>query len=109
VRGRWKAWCANACANAVYAGAARPARDDAQQSKGHVEKEFEVLALRWGLQQCTYCGAAASFDQDHRSSRVRGSGEAEVHSRAEAITAAFGLGLFGARRDATARAAAAVP
>ena len=66
--------------------------------KGLSEKEFEVLALL--VEGCSNAGIAARLHRstktiDHHVSAILA--KLEVHSRAEAITAAFGLGLFGAR------------
>jgi DNA-binding CsgD family transcriptional regulator len=68
---------------------------------GLSEKEFEVLALL--VEGCSNSKIALRLHRsiktvDHHVSAILA--KLEVQSRAEAITAAFGLGIFGARRDA---------
>ena len=54
--------------------AARSSRSDSQQSQGVVGKGIRSSCLvGGGLQQREYCAPAASFDENHRSSRVRDS------------------------------------
>ncbi|HEV7358897.1 MAG TPA: AAA family ATPase [Steroidobacteraceae bacterium] len=72
--------------------------------KGLSEKEFEVLALL--VEGCSNARIAARLHRstktiDHHVSAILA--KLDVDSRAEAITAAFGLGLFGARPDAKVR------
>lgn len=72
--------------------------------KGLSEKEFEVLALL--VEGCSNAQIARRLHRstktiDHHVSAILS--KIDVHSRAEAITAAFGLGIFSAHRDATHR------
>jgi DNA-binding CsgD family transcriptional regulator len=65
---------------------------------GLSEKEFEVLALL--VQGCSNSKIASRLHRstktvDHHVSAILA--KLDVHSRAEAVTAAFGLGIFGAR------------
>jgi DNA-binding NarL/FixJ family response regulator len=86
-------------------GVPRGPRETTRSNPGGLsEKEFEVLALL--VEGCSNARIAARLHRstktiDHHVSAILT--KLEVHSRAEAITAAFGLGLFGARRDAMAR------
>jgi DNA-binding CsgD family transcriptional regulator len=67
---------------------------------GLSEKEFEVLALLVeGISNAQIARRLhrSTKTVDHHVSAILA--KLEVHSRAEAITAAFGLGFFGARRD----------
>jgi len=71
---------------------------------GLSEKEFEVLVLL--VEGCSNSKIASRLHRstktvDHHVSAILA--KLEVHSRAEAVTAAFGLGIFGARRDAQVR------
>jgi len=66
---------------------------------GLSEKEFEVLVLL--AEGCSNSKIASRLHRstktvDHHVSAILA--KLEVHSRAEAITAAFGLGIFGAPR-----------
>ena len=72
--------------------------------KGLSEKEFEVLTLL--VEGCSNAHIARRLHRstktiDHHVSAILG--KLDVHSRAEAITAAFGLGIFGTHRDAANR------
>jgi DNA-binding NarL/FixJ family response regulator len=72
--------------------------------KGLSEKEFEVLALL--VEGCSTARIARRLHRstktiDHHVSAILS--KLEVHSRAEAITAAFGLGIRGAHREAASR------
>jgi DNA-binding CsgD family transcriptional regulator len=72
--------------------------------KGLSEKEFEVLALL--VEGCSNAHMARRLHRstktiDHHVSAILC--KLDVHSRAEAITAAFGLGIFSAGRDAAIR------
>ena len=72
--------------------------------KGLSEKEFEVLALL--VEGCSNANIARRLHRstktiDHHVSAILC--KLEVHSRTEAITAAFGLGIFSAHRDASRR------
>jgi DNA-binding CsgD family transcriptional regulator len=71
---------------------------------GLSEKEFEVLVLL--VEGCSNSKIASRLHRstktvDHHVSAILA--KLEVHSRAEAVTAAFGLGIFGAGRDAQVR------
>jgi DNA-binding CsgD family transcriptional regulator len=70
---------------------------------GLSEKEFEVLAML--VEGCSNAQIAGRLHRstktvDHHVSAILA--KLDVCSRAEAITAAFGLGIFSARRDAVA-------
>jgi DNA-binding CsgD family transcriptional regulator len=70
--------------------------------KGLSEKEFEVLALL--VEGCSNADIARRLHRstktiDHHVSAILG--KLAVHSRTEAITAAFGLGIFNANTNAT--------
>ncbi len=72
--------------------------------KGLSEKEFEVLTLL--VEGCSNAHIARRLHRstktiDHHVSAILS--KLDVHSRAEAITAAFGLGIFGTHRDAASR------
>jgi DNA-binding CsgD family transcriptional regulator len=72
--------------------------------KGLSEKEFEVLALL--VEGCSNADIARRLHRstktiDHHVSAILG--KLEVHSRTEAITAAFGLGIFNTNKDAASR------
>jgi DNA-binding CsgD family transcriptional regulator len=72
--------------------------------KGLSEKEFEVLALL--VEGCSNAHIARRLHRstktiDHHVSAILC--KLDVHSRAEAVTAAFGLGIFSAGRDAAVR------
>jgi DNA-binding NarL/FixJ family response regulator len=69
---------------------------------GLSEKEFEVLVLL--VEGCSNARIAERLHRstktvDHHVSAILA--KLDVHSRAEAITAAFGLGIFGARGKKT--------
>lgn len=71
---------------------------------GLSEKEFEVLVLL--MEGCSNAQIARRLHRstktiDHHVSAILA--KLEVESRTEAITAAFGLGIFGAQREAMAR------
>jgi DNA-binding CsgD family transcriptional regulator/tetratricopeptide (TPR) repeat protein len=86
-------------------GVPRGPRETTRSNPGGLsEKEFEVLALL--VEGCSNAQIARRLHRstktvDHHVSAILA--KLEVHSRAEAITAAFGLGIFSARRDAVAR------
>ena len=72
--------------------------------KGLSDKEFEVLALL--VEGCSNADIARRLHRstktiDHHVSAILC--KLEVHSRTEAIKAAFGLGIFSANRDAVSR------
>ena len=72
--------------------------------KGLSEREFEVLALL--VEGCSNANIARRLHRstktiDHHVSAILC--KLDVHSRTEAITAAFGLGIFSAHRDAARR------
>ena len=71
--------------------------------KGLSDKEFGVLALL--VEGCSNAQIARRLHRstktiDHQVSAILA--KLEVHSRAEAVAVAFGLGLFGARQGAAA-------
>jgi DNA-binding CsgD family transcriptional regulator len=71
--------------------------------KGLSDKEFEVLALL--VEGCSNAQIARRLHRstktiDHHVSAILA--KLEVHSRAEAVAAAFGLAIFGARQGAAA-------
>jgi DNA-binding CsgD family transcriptional regulator len=75
--------------------------------KGLSEKEFEVLTLL--AEGCSNAHIARRLHRstktiDHHVSAILC--KLDVHSRAEAVTAAFGLGIFSAGRDAAIRRSA---
>jgi DNA-binding NarL/FixJ family response regulator len=86
-------------------GVPRGPREATRTNPGGLsKKEFEVLALL--VEGCSNAQIARRLHRstktvDHHVSAILT--KLEVHSRAEAITAAFGLGIFTARRDAVAR------
>jgi DNA-binding NarL/FixJ family response regulator len=86
-------------------GIPRGPRETTRTNPGGLsEKEFEVLALL--VEGCSNALIGRRLHRstktiDHHVSAILA--KLEVHSRAEAITAAFGLGIFSARRDAVAR------
>jgi DNA-binding NarL/FixJ family response regulator len=72
--------------------------------RGLSEKEFEVLALL--VEGCSNADIARRVHRstktiDHHVSAILG--KLEVNSRTEAITAAFGLGIFSTNKDAAGR------
>jgi DNA-binding CsgD family transcriptional regulator len=72
--------------------------------KGLSEKEFEVLSLL--VEGCSNAHIARRLHRstktiDHHVSAILG--KLDVHSRTEAITAAFGLGIFSTHREAASR------
>lgn len=72
--------------------------------KGLSEKEFEVLSLL--VEGCSNAHIARRLHRstktiDHHVSAILS--KLEVHSRTEAITAAFGLGIFSTHRDSQFR------
>jgi DNA-binding CsgD family transcriptional regulator/tetratricopeptide (TPR) repeat protein len=86
-------------------GVPRGPRETTRANPGGLsQKEFEVLALL--VEGCSNAQIARRLHRstktiDHHVSAILA--KLEVQSRAEAITAAFGLGLFSARKDAVAR------
>jgi DNA-binding CsgD family transcriptional regulator len=86
-------------------GVPRGPRDATRSNpKGLSEKEFEVLALL--VEGCSNARIARRLHRstktiDHHVSAILS--KLEVHSRAEAISAAFGLGLFGTQSEAASR------
>jgi DNA-binding CsgD family transcriptional regulator/tetratricopeptide (TPR) repeat protein len=72
--------------------------------KGLSEREFEVLALL--VEGCSNAHIARRLHRSTKTIERHVSAilcKLEVHSRTEAVSAAFGLGLFGAHREAAAR------
>jgi DNA-binding CsgD family transcriptional regulator/tetratricopeptide (TPR) repeat protein len=86
-------------------GVPRGPREATRTNPGGLsEKEFEVLALL--VEGCSNAQIARRLHRstktvDHHVSAILC--KLDVHSRTEAITAAFGLGIFSARRDEVAR------
>jgi DNA-binding NarL/FixJ family response regulator len=86
-------------------GVPRGPRDSTRSNpKGLSEKEFEVLALL--VEGCSNADIARRLHRstktiDHHVSAILG--KLDVHSRTEAITAAFGLGIFSRHREVASR------